>query len=170
MIRRPAPRFRRVGPDRFAVKLPRQEQEVLRDLTPQLRGLLVTDDPSLRRLFPTAYANDPERDAGYQALVRDELIERRMAALDELDAIAGGGEVDGDRLGAVMRACNDLRLVLGTRLDVGEDDLPEDLDPRHPDAGAWAVYHYLGMLVAFIVEALAEDLPEGDDTDAPSGP
>ena len=46
-------------------------------LVGQLREQLLasTDDPSLRRLFPPAYPDDAERDAGYQVLARDELLE-----------------------------------------------------------------------------------------------
>lgn len=158
-------RVKRLGTDRFRITLPKHEAELLRTLLPQLRGLLTTglseNDPSLNRLFPTAYANDPELDAGYQALVRDELLEKRFASLDVIEALlaeADGGEVSGDELSAWMRAINDLRLVLGTRLDVGEDDDPAGIDPEDPDAQAWAIYHYLAMLVSVIVDALTEEL------------
>lgn len=165
------PRVRRRGPDRYRISLPDSEREVLASLLPQLRELLVTDDASLTRLFPTAYANDPERDAGYQALVRDELIENRFASLDaveaSLDAAGRGVDVNGDTMASWMRSLNDLRLVLGTRLDVSEDDDPSDFDPDDPEAAAWSLYHYLGMLVSFIVDALADDLGPGDDEGAP---
>ena len=151
-------RVKRIGPDRYRVDLPETERELLRGLAPQLRELLTTDDPSLVRLFPTAYPDDPERDAGYQALVRDELLERRFAALDVLEETIDGGELTGDELSAWMRSLNDLRLVLGTRLDVTEDDDPGDIDPADPDAPAWAIYHYLGMLLSFVIDALAGDL------------
>ncbi len=158
-------RVKRLGADRFRIVLPEHEAELLRTLLPQLRGLLTTgladNDPSLNRLFPTAYADDPELDAGYQALVRDELLEKRFASLDVIEALlaqADGGTVSGDELSAWMRAINDLRLVLGTRLDVSEDDDPAEIDPDDPDAQAWAIYHYLAMLVSVIVDALAEDL------------
>lgn len=158
-------RIKRLGPDRYRVNLPENERDLLATLLPQLRQLLAVgaseNDPSLTRLFPTAYANDPERDAGYHALVRDELLERRFAALDTVESTldaADGGEVSGEALSAWMRAANDLRLVLGTRLDVGEDDDPGSIDPDDPDASAWAIYHYLGMLVAVIVDALEGDL------------
>lgn len=158
-------RVKRIGTDRYRISLPGHEAELLRTLVPQLRELLTTglseNDPSLTRLFPTAYANDPELDAGYQALVRDELLEKRFATLDVVEDLLGaadGGEVDGDQLSSWMRAINDLRLVLGTRLDVSEDDEPDDLDPTDPESQAWAIYHYLGMLVAVIVDALAEEL------------
>ena len=52
--------------------------------------------------------------------------------------------------------------MLGTRLDVSEDDL--DVDPDDPDAPAHAVYHYLGMLLGEVVDALEADLPPPDRT------
>ncbi len=151
-------RVKRTGPDRYKVDLPDVEQELLRSLFPQLRELLASDDPSLTRLFPTAYPDDPERDAGYHALVRDELLEKRFASLDLVESTLGGAELDGDELAAWMRAVNDLRLVIGTRLDVSEDDDPVEFDPTDPDAAAWQVYHYLGALLSFIVDALTGDL------------
>lgn len=162
-------RVKRIGTDRYRISLPEHEAALLRTLVPQLRELLASglsdEDASLTRLFPTAYANDPELDAGYQALVRDELLEKRFASLDVIDGLlaeADAGpvttEVDGEELSAWMRAVNDLRLVLGTRLDVSEDDDPADIGPDDPDAQAWAIYHYLAMLVSVIVDALAEDL------------
>jgi hypothetical protein len=153
-----AKRIKRLGSGRYRVTLPEPEQELLRTLVPQLRDLLTTDDPSLTRLFPTAYADDPERDAGYHAMVRDELLERRFAALDVLERTIEGGEVDEEALSAWMRSLNDLRLVLGTRLDVSEDDHPAGLDPEDPMAHAWAIYHYLGALQGMVVDALTQDL------------
>ena len=63
---------------------------------------------------------------------------------------------------AWMTALNDVRLVLGTRLGIEDDedgaDVPED-DPRAP---AFALYHYLGWLVSQVVDALAGGLdPRG---------
>ena len=59
-----------------------------------------------------------------------------------------------------MGAVNDLRLVIGTNLDVCEDDGP--LDPDDPDAPACAVYGYLTGLLDDIVSALADGLSEPD--------
>jgi len=153
-----AKRIKRLEAGRYRVTIPEPEQDLLRTLVPQLRDLLTTDDPSLTRLFPTAYPGDPERDAGYHAMVRDELLERRFAALDALERTIEGGEVDEETLSAWMRSLNDLRLVLGTRLDVSEDDHPGDLDADDPLAPAWAIYHYLGALQGMVVEALTQDL------------
>jgi hypothetical protein len=158
-----SPRFRRrISRTRratYLLRLPGPERELLANLVGQLRELLelTTDDPSVRRLFPTAYNDDAERDREYQQLVRDELLERRLAALDTVEATVGEEELDGDQLTGWLTALNDLRLVLGTRLDVSED--MDAFDEDDPSAPALAVYGYLGMLLDEAVEALATDLP-----------
>ena len=138
------------------IKLPVEERSLLRDLAPQLRAMLDADldDPSLRRLFPTAYPDDPERDREYRQLVGDELLARRRAALDTLLATVDATSLSEDELVAWMGAVNDLRLVLGTRLDVSEemDPIPAADDP---DAPMLVLYGYLGYLLETIVDALA---------------
>ena len=160
-------RIKRTGPGRYAVQLSADEQRLVGDLTGQLRALLVdgTDDPSVRRLFPTAYHDDPERDREYQQLARDELLTRRLAALDLMAASVDLRELDAAGLSAWMGAVNDLRLVIGTNLDVSEDDGP--IAPDDPDAPARAVYGYLTGLLDDIVSALADGLgdePSGADS------
>lgn len=152
-------RIRRRGPGRYQVKLRPNERVLIQQLVGQLRDQLLasTDDPAMRRLFPPAYANDPERDAGYQVLTRDELLEGRLAALDTVErTVEKGADLDQDELGAWMATLNALRLVLGTRLDVDEE-LPE-LDPDDPLAPHYAVYEYLGWLLSQVVDALSSDL------------
>ena len=122
-----------------------------------------TDDPTLRRLFPTAYHDDPDRDREYQQLVRDELLERRLAALTLVEETASAEQLDEAGLTGWLTALNDLRLVLGTRLDVSEDDA--EVDPDDPDAPAHVVYHYLGMLLGEVVDALEGDLPPPPEPD-----
>jgi hypothetical protein len=153
------PRVERIGPGRYAIDLPEPERQLLVDLVGQLRDVLLatTDDPSLRRLFPTAYHEDPDRDREYQQLVRDELLEGRLAALATVEESAAAHALDEVGLTGWLTALNDLRLVLGTRLDVSEDDA--EVDPDDPDATAHVVYHYLGMLLGEVVDALAGDLP-----------
>ncbi len=152
-------RVKRKRPGRYQVKLRPNERVLMADLVVQLREQLLasTDDPTVKRLFPPAYANDPERDAGYQVLTRDELLEARLAALDVVERTLDGGELDDAAMTAWMGTLNSLRLVLGTRLDVDEE-LP-NLAPDDPLAPAYAVYEYLGWLLSQVVDALNTDLP-----------
>jgi hypothetical protein len=152
-------RVKRKGAGRSQVKLRPNERALVADLVGQLREQLLasTDDASVRRLFPPAYPDDLERDAGYQVLTRDELLEHRLAALDTVESTLDGGELDDEAMNAWMSTLNSLRLVLGTRLDVDEE-LPT-LDSSDPLAPAYAVYEYLGWLLSQVVDALSADLP-----------
>ena len=145
MLRRPVKRTRS---GRFQLHLSGVERELLRSLPGQLKELLGTDDPSLKRLFPPAYPDDPALDAEYRKLVREDLVNGRTAALDVMAATVDATDLDEEQLTGWLSAVNDIRLVLGTQLDVGEDDIGGE-GPQYE------VYRYLTYLEEMIVEALA---------------
>jgi hypothetical protein len=128
------------------------DRAVIADATAELRGVLSSDDPAVSRLFPSAYGSDGERNAGWDVLMRGELIERRLQALEVVADLMGRDRCDAEELGAFMRAVNDARLVLGTRLDVDESGVPGDLDPA--DRASYAEYEHLGFLLALTIRAL----------------
>ena len=165
MVRFRRSRVARTRRGTYDLHLPAAERALLVNLVDQLRELLslTTDDPAVRRLFPTAYHEDAERDREYQQLVRDELLERRLAALATVEETTFLDEVTEEQLSGWLTALNDLRLVLGTRLDVSEDD--GELEEDDPNAPALAVYGYLGFLLSEVVEALAEGLPLPTETE-----
>jgi hypothetical protein len=155
---RPARRIRRTRQGDFEVRLPEVERALLGTLVGALRAALDGDvgaEPALRRLFPPAYVDpdDQEAEAEYQALMQDELLASRRAALDVLEATATRDRLDEGELLSWMTALNQLRLVLGTRLDVSEDDPPFP-DPDDPTAALHEVYHYLGVLLEAVLDAL----------------
>lgn len=152
-------RVRRRGEGQYQIRLRPNERVLMAELVTQMREQLLasTDDPSVRRLFPPAYPDDAERDAGYQVLTRDELLEHRLAALDVVEATLDGSTLDESQMTAWMSTLNALRLVLGTRLDVDEE--PRELDESDPEAPAYAVYEYLGWVLSQVIDALSVDLP-----------
>jgi Domain of unknown function (DUF2017) len=138
----------------FTVNLPAEERELLTGLPAQLRELLGTgDQPSLRRLFPAAYHLDAEKDAEYQDLMRSDLLATKIARAELLESTAHAKELSEEQLLAWMGAVNDIRLVLGTQLDVSEDD--DDIDEEDPRAAHFGLYHYLGYLLETIIRALS---------------
>lgn len=154
----PGRRIKRSRKGGFDLRLPVPERELVASLVDQLRHVLSADDladePSVRRLFPSAYADDAARDTEYRELVHDDLLAARLGALEVVASTVDANHLDEDQLLAWMGAVNDLRLVLGTRLDVSEDTLG-DPDPGDPDAPGLAVYHYLSFLLESIVDALS---------------
>lgn len=153
--------IRRTRKGDFEVRLSEAERQLLASLVQQLRAALDDDtdaggakDPTLRRLFPTAYPDDERRDQEYRSMVHDDLAARHHASLDTLESTLSASRLDEEALLAWMGAVNDVRLVLGTRLDVSEEtDLVPD--PDHPDGPALAVYGYLGFLLESMVVAIS---------------
>jgi hypothetical protein len=145
------------------VRLSFRPEEVLlvRELLGELEALLEgPDDPAVRRLFPPAHT-DPESEEQYRSLVRDQLVAGRSKALDTVRDSLESEILSPDEADAWLRVLNDLRLTLGTRLDVTEDIDYGDIDPREPRGRDLAVYAYLSWLQEQLVEALAPELPAG---------
>ena len=134
---------------------------MLETLPSQLRQLLDEKDPSTKRLFPPAYADDPERQAEYEALVRDDLTAQRLQAIAVVEETLGATRLTEEQVQAWLGAMNDLRLVLGTQLDIQTETDGDDLPDDDPKAATFALYHYLGWLVSQIVDALAAGLDAG---------
>ena len=151
-------RIRPIGPGRYELTLDDRDRQGLKELGVWLRGRLMADTttPAVRRLFPPAYEKDEEREIEYQELMRDELLERRLEHLDVLEETADAAELDREQLEAWMTAINEIRLVLGTELDVTEDEDPLDVAPNAPDAGLRLVYGALGVLLEEVIAALGE--------------
>ena len=136
----------------FAVDLGEPERDVLRTLVTELRSLLTTDSPALARLFPPPYGDDADRNEGYAALAHPELIEHRLAALDVVASTVDATTLDEEQLSAWMRSINDVRLVLGTMLEIEDDDEPL---VDEANAATHQAYEYLGYLLERIVVALS---------------
>jgi hypothetical protein len=139
---------------KFLLLLPEGERELMLQLLGELRTLLKLgpEDPRLRRLYPAAYSDDEEKEAEFRRLTHEELSSGRLAAIDTVERTIADDELTPDQLTAWMHAVNALRLVLGTMLDVGEDD-PFTVDPEDPNAHEYMLYGYLGLLLEEIVQA-----------------
>jgi hypothetical protein len=171
---------------RIVVRLDPEERTVLAGLLGAVRTLLSTDedagdsdplaavvgmsqtpvgmpdDPVLLRLLPDAYG-DAEQAAEFRRLTDSELRVRKTAAIDRMLAdIAAGESIELDLdegVGMWLQALNDVRLLLGTRLDVTEDwtetaaDLLQD-DPRVP---LYAFYDWLSALQETLVLSATDD-------------
>jgi len=147
---------------RVRLQLAPAEAEVLAGLYDEVAlaldgDALPADDPVRGRLFPAAYPSDGEADAEYRALtessLRDERVARARACAAELrsDADISLAAEGVDRW---IRALNDLRLALGTRLGITEDD--PDLDDAAPDYHERSAYYWLTALQDSLVRAVLD--------------
>jgi hypothetical protein len=155
----------------FELRLGPDEREVLRGLPGQLRQLLEEEspasDPSMVRLYPPAYPDDPIRNLEYELVAGDDLTKQRLAAAETMERTIDADRLDEDELIAWIGVANDLRLVLGTRLEITEETREGDFPPGDPRAGAFALYAYLTFLVDEGVGALSGEtrIVSGPDDD-----
>ena len=156
------PRVVRTPSGDFDLRLPKGERDILRALPGQLRDLLTTDDPALERLFPPAYPDDPALNQEYEEMVRAELTASHLTSIDVMEATIDASRLDEERLVAWMGAINDLRLVLGTKLDVTEEMYEEGMPDGDPRMPSFVLFTYLGWLEEQVVEALATELNGGE--------
>lgn len=144
--------------DGFVIDIGADESALVVRLLGELRALLTDPDPGpdarvlLGRLFPTAYPDDDELEAEYQRLMREELVQSRLAAIDAVERVlTGNGRVDEAGLTAFMQSVNAIRLILGTMLDVTDDEP----DRPEPDIPEYQLYGYLSWLLEWAVRAAA---------------
>jgi hypothetical protein len=120
--------------------------------------VVAPDDPVLRRLLPDAYG-DPELAAEFRQLTDADLRARKASALRRvLDDVTGDDTValdEDEGVGMWVQGINDVRLVLGTRLDVTEDwtDSFDTLPPDDPRIPLYLFYDWLSSLQDALVRA-----------------
>ena len=114
--------------------------------------LPLPEDPALARLLPNAYADDDHAAAEFRRFTEHDLREGKRASagtvLATLAPLLGQGgrlALDRDQVDDWLGTLNDLRLVLGTRLEVTEDT-PREVPDDDPHAQALLVYGWLGWL------------------------
>ncbi len=148
--------FKRSG-GRITILLGEEERELIANLAGQFRSVLAEDaSPDLRRLYPTAYPDDADKDSEYASLVHDDLLRSRLESVEIVQATVQANSIDPNELAAWMGLFSGLRLLLGTRLDVSEDD---EFDPDAPDAPTRALLAWLGLLLEESVEIATDYLP-----------
>jgi Domain of unknown function (DUF2017) len=171
--------FKRTRGGALVVTLYAEEVELLamtaRDMVP-----IVAEPPAgdvRDRLYPRAYLDPTEEQAQgeYDALVHDDLVQSRQAALATI--VAGIEGVEANRRGLVevtlsaeqelqwLTGLNDARLVIGTALGVTEDG-DTDFEPSDPRFEYGVLYGWLTQLHFALVTLLLDDLGE-DGTDDP---
>ena len=122
------------------------------------------DNATLQRLLPDFSKPDdaaPEATESLNAALRSlrepEIIEaKRVAAQQLLDTVPDDGgrfELTEDAANAWIAAVNDIRLALGTMLDIRPNG-PDRLPDNHPLAPHLDVYQWLTFLQEYLVLAL----------------
>jgi hypothetical protein len=146
---------------RLRLHLEGEEVELLSVLLDELQTVLDepvdADDPVLSRLYPAAYRDDDEAAIEFRSLTESTLRTDRTDRIDVCRADLAGGPVldlsDPDDARRWIQVINDLRLALGTRLGITEDD-DQELDPTDSAAQPRLVYYWLTAVQDSVVQGL----------------
>jgi hypothetical protein len=139
------------------------ERELLLGLLDEMHSLLDEPRPTdavAQRLFPDAY--DDEKDAAaFHELVGNELRDGKLQAIRTMrERLKGRGPLETsipeDEVQAWLTGLTDLRLAIGTRLDVTEEMMGADIDPESPEGAALSVLHWLGWLQESILAEISD--------------
>jgi hypothetical protein len=128
------------------------------------------DDETMKRLLPDFYRAQTDHPAGsgtleslnnaLRSLYEPDIIDaKRQAAQRLLDTVPKGGgrfELNEADAQAWATAVNDVRLALGTMLDIGPNG-PERLPAGHPMSGHLDVYQWLTVLQEYLVLGLMDN-------------
>lgn len=123
------------------------------------------DDPILGRLLPDFHRLDPDAPdpgdinsaAALRSIHEPELLDLKTGVagvvLDTCSPEGGEVRLHVEQAEAWLAALNDVRLALGTALDVSED-MPDELPPDDPRSPHLGVYHWLTWVQETLVEAV----------------
>jgi hypothetical protein len=118
------------------------------------------EDPVLARLFPDAYPDDDEASGDFRRYTEPTLRRKKQdAALLALVTLEEPGReraLTPEQVEAWLGALNDLRLALGTRLEVSEDNPLRswDLPPDDPSTPLLVIYEWLTYLQDSLIGCL----------------
>jgi hypothetical protein len=157
------PEFNWIPEEGLRADFDEHERQLLVGLLDEMQALLDAprrSDVVDQRLFPDAY-DDAADASAFHELVGNELRDGKLQAIRTIkERMKGRGalrtSIPEDEIQAWLTAITDLRLAIGTRLDVTEGMLDADIDPEEPEGAAMSVLHWLGWLQESILAEITE--------------
>ncbi|HET9255342.1 MAG TPA: DUF2017 domain-containing protein [Pseudonocardiaceae bacterium] len=142
----------------LAARVAANPQDELAALTGIVAGpATAPEDRVLARLLPDFHREDSALSGGLRSLHEPELVASKdsvaAVVLDTCPPRGGRVRLSEEQAQAWLTALNDVRLALGTVLDVTED-MPDELPAEDPRAPHLPVYHWLTWVQESLIQAL----------------
>ena len=141
----------------YKVEIPDWQIQILRGVAQELTTVLADGNSYLTtRLFPVAYQSDMAANAEYEHLTHKELLQSHLTSLKIIERISTDSEVSEHTLIEIMQGINILRLVLGTRLKIEDEDSESssEISEGHPDHNLWLIFQLLGEFLSTILDSI----------------
>lgn len=163
----------------IVLSLSQEEALLLRALPERLRTLLQNPDFKRRvaeRLFPCAYQSRKDEEE-YRRLLGQDLQQRKLASVEAFEKSLDDCKLRSRRKIDVniepevfelwLGFVNDMRLFLGTELDIRDESWGGEFDPYHPQAEDMLLLHYLSWLEESLLRAQGfpgfDEIPEAPE-------
>lgn len=144
--------------------LSRLERELNNDIQPLDPDFYNFSDPVLRRLFPSAYDDDPRSNHDFHRFTASSLLDDKVtcakAMLHDLAAcLVEGGKctIRVNHIAGWLKSLTNLRLALATRLSIAgldDEDRLSQLPVKNPKSFALDIYQWLGYVQESLLDAL----------------
>jgi hypothetical protein len=141
----------------LSIYLSPHEKSVLGSLPDQTVALARAGDASTARLFPPAYIDDPYSEADYITFTRTDLVDSCAQALELFKTTLNSPSISEADAYIWLRALNSIRLVIGTKLNIQQDEIapdPETISEDDIRSQGLLLYGYLTWLQSELIEAL----------------
>ncbi len=152
---------RQIDENRFENLLTDEEKELLGMLPAVVVEAIESHSPYVTRLFPPTYPFDDAAQRDIERADPDSLADAHRRLLEGLAASVTKPVLTHEDLANWVGAINDIRLLIGTALDVYEEmDRPGEDDPRFQD---FVIFDYLTWLQGSLLEFLSRQVNQGDN-------
>jgi Domain of unknown function (DUF2017) len=149
--------------DRYEIRLLPRQKDTIRESLDGLRQLLIVENPAsdagVARLFPPAYPDDLLQNLDFERGAGNALLAERLRDLDDAEVALDAQRISQDQLLSLLRVLNDVRLVLGTRLELTEDTQPNDL-PDDESRATFDLYRWLSFVLDQLLLGLEDTVED----------
>ncbi|MDA8372837.1 MAG: DUF2017 family protein [Actinomycetota bacterium] len=154
--------LKQIEGDRFENLLTDEEKELLGMLPGVVVEAIAAHSPYVTRLFPPTYPFDHTAQKEIEDVGSDSLAEEHRRILEGLADTVNKPVLTHQDLVVWVGAINDIRLLIGTALDVYEEmDRPGEDDPRFQD---FVIFDYLTWLQGSLLAFLSGQLGKGEQS------
>lgn len=154
----PSGPIRRIGPELFENQLREEEIELLSLLPSLVEEAIEMNSPYVARMFPPTYPFDAVAQSKFEKTTGDSLVEKHKVMLEGFTSSLHNKQLNFADLAIWVGAINDIRLLLGTTLDVYEGMEPPD--PSDPTYHNFVIYDYLAWLQGSILDFLGSQFSD----------
>lgn len=148
----PSDEIEKIGNNTYRVDLSTQVRTLLGDMREMTFAHVEAESPIAKRLFPNAYQNSPEMELDYQQLTHEPLAGHHQANLATFEETLFNTELNEDQALAWIGALNNMRLILGTALEIDENQsVPDESDPNYE---GFVVYDLLTYLQGVFIDEI----------------